>query len=67
MEPIHCNQLLRIQEVSAFTTIAKSTLNLWVAQNKFPAPIHLSQTIKVWRRSDIDEWIEAHRDKDHSA
>lgn len=53
-EPI---QLLRIAEVSKLTTIAKSTINLWVAQGKFPKPIHLSSTIKVWRAEDLDHWI----------
>ena len=59
MEPIHSNQLLRIQEVSALTSLAKSTINLWVAQGKFPKPISLSLTIKVWRAGDLAQWIES--------
>ena len=59
MEPIHNNQLLRIQEVSALTSLAKSTINLWVAQGKFPKPISLSLTIKVWRTGDLVQWIES--------
>ena len=51
------SQLLRIAEVSALTTLAKSTINLWVAQGKFPKPMTLSPTIKCWRMGDIDEWI----------
>lgn len=56
------NQLLRIKEVSDFTSIAKSTINLWVAQGKFPKPITLSPTIKVWRVQQLLEWIEQHSD-----
>jgi predicted DNA-binding transcriptional regulator AlpA len=41
------NQLLRIQEVSTLTSLAKSTINLWVAQGKFPKPVLLSPTVKV--------------------
>jgi len=52
------NQLLRIKEVSDFTSIAKSTINLWVAQGKFPRPISLSPTIKVWRFQQLLDWIE---------
>jgi prophage regulatory protein len=52
------NQLLRIKEVSDFTSIGKSTINLWVAQGKFPKPISLSPTIKVWRVQQLLEWIE---------
>jgi len=54
------NQLLRIQEVSQLTSLAKSTINLWVALEKFPKPTLLSPTLKVWRMEDIDEWIESH-------
>ncbi len=53
------NQLLRIDEVCELTTLGKSTINLWVAQSKFPKPIHLSPTIKVWRLNDISNWIQS--------
>ena len=52
------DQLLRITEVSRFTSLAKSTINLWVAQGKFPKPIALSPTIKVWKTQQISDWIE---------
>jgi prophage regulatory protein len=54
------NKLLRIQEVSQLTSLAKSTINLWVAQGDFPKPTLLSPTLKVWRLGDIDTWIESH-------
>jgi prophage regulatory protein len=53
------NQLLRIQEVSQLTSLAKSTINLWVSQGNFPKPTLLSPTLKVWRMADIDNWIES--------
>jgi len=52
------DQLLRITEVSHFTSLAKSTINLWVAQGKFPKPIALSPTIKVWKSQQILDWID---------
>jgi prophage regulatory protein len=52
------NKLLRIADVSTKTTIAKSTINLWVTQGKFPKPLMLSSTVKVWREPDIDDWID---------
>jgi prophage regulatory protein len=54
----NANQLLRIKEVSDLTSIAKSTINLWVAQGKFPKPISLSPTIKVWRTQQLLDWID---------
>lgn len=53
------DQLLRITEVCHFTSLAKSTINLWVAQGKFPKPITLSPTIKVWKRQQINDWIDS--------
>ena len=52
-------QLIRIDRVSAITTLAKSSINLWVAQSKFPKPITLSATVKVWKLQDVSNWIEA--------
>ena len=57
MQPIRPDQLLRITEVSSLTSLAKSTINLWVAQGKFPKPLTLSPTIKVWRNQSLIDWI----------
>ena len=51
------NQLLRLADVSKLTTLGKSTVLLWVAQGKFPKPITLSKTTKVWRYQDVVNWI----------
>lgn len=58
MQPISPDQLLRITEVSHLTSLAKSTINLWVAQGKFPKPLTLSPTIKVWKHQSLIDWIE---------
>lgn len=54
---------LRITEVSQKTGIAKSTIWLWVKENKFPKPIKLSPRITVWDESEVDEWIELKKKK----
>ena len=51
-------QLLRIHGDSAVTTLSKSCINLWVAQGKFPRPLTLSSTVKVWRASDVQGWLD---------
>ena len=51
-------QLVRITEVKKLTTLSKSTIALWVAQQKFPKPLALSATVKVWRLSDITKWVD---------
>jgi prophage regulatory protein len=58
MQSISPDQLLRITEVSRLTSLAKSTINLWVAQGKFPKPLTLSPTIKVWRNQSLIDWID---------
>ena len=55
---LYALKLLRIQEVNATTTLSKSCINLWVSQGRFPKPITLSPTVKVWRASDIADWID---------
>lgn len=57
-ELVKQSQLIRIDEVSAITTLAKSSINLWVAQGRFVAPISLSPTVKVWKLQDVVNWIE---------
>jgi predicted DNA-binding transcriptional regulator AlpA len=52
------SQLLRINDVVALTTLSKSCVALWVAQGRFPSPIALSSTLKVWRCSDVADWID---------
>ena len=53
-------KLLRINDVSNKTTLAKSTIWLKMSQGKFPKPTKLSDSINVWRESDIDAWIDQH-------
>ena len=38
------NQLLRINDLTALTTLSKSCIKLWVAQGKFPPPLSRSPT-----------------------
>lgn len=52
------NQFLRIKDVAKLTTLSKSSINLWVAQGRFPAPITLSKTVKIWHLKDVLTWAE---------
>jgi len=52
-------RLVRIDDVVTLTTLSKSCINLWVAQGRFPRPTALSSTVKVWRLSDLLDWIDA--------
>jgi prophage regulatory protein len=50
-------RLLRIDDVSKKTTLAKSTIWLKLSQGSFPRPGKLGPSINVWKESDIDSWI----------
>lgn len=51
------SQLLRISDVVKLTTLSKSCIHLWVAQGRFPKPLTISATVKVWRKSQIECWL----------
>ena len=51
------DQLLRIQDVASLTTLSKSCINLWVVQGRFPKPITLSKTVKLWSMGNIRKWL----------
>ena len=50
-------QLLRISDVVKLTTLSNSCIHLWVAQGRFPKPLTISATVKVWRKSQIECWL----------
>ena len=51
--------LVRINSVMEQTGLAKSTVWLWVKEEKLPKPIKLSARVTVWKQSELDEWIES--------
>ena len=53
------DQLLRVDGVSDLTTLSKTCIKLWAEQGRFPRPITLSKTVKVWRLKDIRSWMNA--------
>lgn len=53
------DHLLRIDAVVSLTTLSKSCINLWVTQGKFPKPQSLSKTVKVWRMSEVRQWVDS--------
>lgn len=53
------SKLLRIEDVSLITTLAKSTIWLKVSQKKFPKPLKISSNVSVWKDSDIQGWIDS--------
>ncbi len=51
------SNFLRVSGVVKKTSLGKSTIWLWVKENKFPKPIKLSPRVTVWDENKIDIWI----------
>jgi len=52
-----CNRFVTLSETSQLTSLGKSTILLWEAQQKFPKAVRLSKTKRVWLESSINDWI----------
>lgn len=48
----------RLSQILPYLPIAKSTVEVWVRQGKFPAPVKLSKTVTAWRNADIHAWLD---------
>ncbi|MEB3754307.1 helix-turn-helix transcriptional regulator [Acinetobacter sp. MD2(2019)] len=52
-------RILRAKEaIEGILPISQKTLWEWARTGKFPAPIKLSSNVTVWRKSDVDAWLE---------
>lgn len=58
------SKYLRISDVALKVGIAKSTIWLWVTQNRFPKPIKLSSRITVWEEQKIEMWLKSKQTED---
>ncbi|MFA9240327.1 MAG: helix-turn-helix transcriptional regulator [Candidatus Paceibacteria bacterium] len=58
------DKFLRISDVSEKTGLGKSTIWLWIKENKFPKPTKLSSRVTVWKNSDLEEWISSRNNYD---
>jgi predicted DNA-binding transcriptional regulator AlpA len=58
--------LLKPEDVSAKLGITKAALPaLRRREDSFPQPIRVSQKILRWDEADIDQWLNAKKERDH--
>lgn len=50
-------ELLKVETVSALTTLGVRTIWRYAASGRMPAPVRLSRNVVRWRRRDIESWI----------
>jgi len=51
-------KLLNIKEVCRIVGLKKSTIYLYIQQNKFPKAIKIGKKLSRWKLSDVRRWIE---------
>ena len=51
-------QLLKLRQVMAMTCLARSTVYMYCADNRFPKPIQLGKRNVAWVKSEVQDWIE---------
>ena len=52
-------RIVRRDEVSKLTGLARATIYKKVKEGSFPPPIRLGARSVGWRLSDIDDWLQA--------
>ena len=51
-------KLLNIKQVCERVGLKKSTIYLYIKQNKFPKPKKIGRRLSRWKLSEIRRWIE---------
>lgn len=52
-------KILRIDDVTEFTGLAKSSIYAQIAAGNFPKQVQLSARCRGWRFGDVMKWIKA--------
>lgn len=51
-------RLLKLRQVMVMTSLARSTIYRYCADNHFPKPIKLGERSVAWIESEVQTWIE---------
>jgi prophage regulatory protein len=58
--------LLRMKHLTEKLSLSKSTIWLWIRNNKFPKPNKING-VSVWKRDTIDQWINENINKEEES
>lgn len=56
-EPRRVTRLIRLPEVQHRVGLGRSTIYRWMAEGKFPKPVHLGGYSVAWVEDDVEKWI----------
>jgi prophage regulatory protein len=57
METATRTQMLKLREVSARTTMERTTIWRAVRKGTFPRPLRISKQRVAWRESEVEAWL----------
>jgi len=49
--------MLRLKDVMTKTGLSRSSVYKYIAEGKFPKPVHLGERTVAWVESEIEEWL----------
>ena len=50
-------QFYRVNEVAKMLSVSRASIYNWCNQGNFPKPIKISDSVTVWRSTDIEIWV----------
>ena len=50
-------QFYRVNELAKILSVSRASIYNWCNQGNFPKPIKISDSVTVWRSSDIENWV----------
>ena len=56
---LESRRIIRREEVTRLTGIARATLYKLIKEGRFPSPLRLGERSVGWRLADIDAWLAA--------
>jgi prophage regulatory protein len=50
-------QFYRVNELTKILSVSRASIYNWLNKGTFPKPIKISDSVTVWRSTDIESWI----------
>lgn len=50
-------QFYRVNDLTKILSVSRASIYNWLNKGTFPKPIKISDSVNVWRASDIQKWV----------
>ena len=50
-------QFYRVNDLTKILSVSRASIYNWLNKGTFPKPIKISDSVNVWRGSDIQKWV----------